>query len=203
MLCKVEIINLNFFNSYNIRKFIELPYHSFKIDKKEFETSSYLTNLTWLHNKISSTGCVQLLLDIYLISPLKFQQSEPQSPINNKLSESLEFLLQFLQIHFQSLNYDAQQIYSLLFTFIKQESLKRNEIANDPIVQRWKKEIEDQQILRIEKIDAGKDDEEESEDLEGSNLNGYDSLINSNCDENFVISLSTDREEICVWNVLK
>lgn len=163
-----------------------------------------MTNLTWLHNKISSTGCVQLLLDIYLISPPKYQQSEPQSPVKSKLSECLEFLIQFLQIHFKSLNYDAQQIYSLLSTFIKQESLKRNEIAGDPVIQRWAEEIDEQKILRIEKIDAGDDDEEEeSDDFESSNLNGYDSLINSNCDENFVISLSTDREEICVWNVLK
>lgn len=196
-----------FCSSYNTRKFVELPYHSFKIDKKEFETSSYLTNLTWLHNKINSTGCVQLLLDIYLISPPKSQQSEPQSPVSSKLSEHLDFLLKFLQIHFKSLNYDAQQIYSLLTTHIKIESSKRSEAAGDSIIQGWSKDIEDQKILRIEKInvadDEHDDDEEQSSDTSGSNKNGYDTLINTNHDENFVISLSTDREEICVWNVLK
>ena len=194
-----------FIFSYNTRKFIELPYHSFKIDKKEFETSTYVTNLTWLHNKINSTGCVQLLLDIYLISPPKSQRaSEPQSPVTSKLSEHLDFLLKFIQIHFKSLNYDSQQIYSLISTHIKRESLIRSEVANDAIIQGWKKEIDEQKILRIERIETGDedDDELESEDSD-SNKNGYDLLINTNRDEKFVISLSTDREEICVWNVLK
>jgi hypothetical protein len=185
-------------SSYNTRKFVELPYHSFKIDKKEFETSTYLTNTTWLHNKINSTGCVQLLLDIYLISPPR----SPQSPITSKLSEHLEFLMNFLQIHFKSLNYDAQQIYSLLSTFIKR---KLSKVGGNAIVQRWKREIDEQKTLRIEKIDTGEDDDDEEQPCmsEEPNANGYDSLINTNRDENFVISLSTDREEICVWNVLK
>jgi hypothetical protein len=119
-----------------------------------------------------------------------------------KLSEHLEFLLNFLQIHFKSLNYDAQQIYSLLSTFIKRESSNRKEIANNSIIQNWKKEIEEQKILRIEKIDTGSEVEGESVETNESSIEGYDSLINSNHDENFVISLSTDREEICVWNVL-
>lgn len=160
-----------------------------------------MTNLTWLHNKINSTGCVQLLLDIYLISPPKSQQSEPQSPVNSKLSEHLEFLLKFLQIHFKSLNYDAQQIYSLLSTYIKRESLKRSQVASDAIIQGWKNEIEEQKILRIEKIIT--DDGDQEDEPSDASIIGYDSLMNSNCDENFVVSLSTDREEICVWNVLK
>lgn len=161
--------------------------------------------MTWLHNKINSTGCVQLLLDIYLISPPKSRRaSAPQSPVSSKLSEHLDFLLKFLQIHFKSLNYDAQQIYSLLSTHIKRESAKRSEVAGDSIIQGWRKEIKDQKILRIEKIETGDDDVDEhmSEDSD-SNDNGYDLLINTNRDEKFVISLSTEREEICVWNVLK
>jgi hypothetical protein len=110
--------------------------------------------------------------------------------------------MKFLQLHFKSLNYDAQQIYSLLSTYIKGESAQRNEIASDSIVQRWLKDINDEKVLRIEKIDTG-DNEEEEHEGEETNTNGYDSLINTNRDENFVISLSTDREEICVWNVLK
>lgn len=159
--------------------------------------------MTWLHNKINSTGCVQLLLDIYLISPPKSQQSESQSPIASKLSEHLLFLKKFLQIHFKALNYDAQQIYSLLSTYIKQESSKRREIAGDAVIQGWRTEIVDQKILRIEKIETDGEEAEEPSDPNDSNKNIYDSLINTSKDENFVISLSTDREEICVWNALK
>lgn len=199
---ELKISKKNSSRSYNTRKFIELPFHSFKIDKKEFETSTYLTNLTWLHNKINSTGCVQLLLDIFLIIPPKSRESETQSPIASKPREHLLFLRKFLQIHFKSLNYDAQQIYSLLSTYIKRESSKRKEVANDSIIQGWLKEIVEQKVLRIEKIETAVDEEYQTINDEESNKNGYDSLINTNADENYVISLSTDREEICVWNVL-
>jgi hypothetical protein len=94
----------------------------------------------------------------------------------------------------------------LLSTFIKSESLIHADTANNSIIQKWKKEIEDGQILRIEKLhinDNDKDEDyDEHDESDESNKNGYDFLINTNRDENFVISLSTDREEICVWNTL-
>lgn len=186
--------------SYNTRKFTELPFHSFKIDKKEFETSQYLTSLQWLHDKISATSCVQILLDIYLISPPK-QSSETSPNVHPKLAEHLEFLIKFLQVYFKSLNYDAQQLHSLLLTFIKIESAKRSEIASNSIIQQWMTEIEDGNLLRIERLHADDDAEEESEGGDDGNKNGHDFLINTNQDERFVISLSTDREEICVWNI--
>jgi len=194
-------------SSYNTRKFTELPYHSFKIDKKEYETSQYLTNLTWLHDKIDSTGCVQLLFDIYLISPPV--QSNEMSPNarNIKLAEHIEFLIRFLQIHYKSLNYDAQQLNSLLSTFIKAELLKKSDLSSNSIIQRWQNEIKsgDVYIERLYIDDDENDDVEvsENDDECESNKNGYDFLINTNVNERFAISLSTDREEICVWNVLK
>lgn len=162
-----------------------------------------MTNLTWLHNKIKSTGCVQLLLDINLTSPPKYQQSESQSPDISKPKLHLDFLKKFLQNFFRPLNYDAQQIYSLLSTNIKQQSLKRSDVAQDAIIQGWRAEIEEGSVVRIEKISEGNEEQEVGEQESEGNENGYDFLINTNRDENFVISLSTDREEICVWDVLK
>jgi hypothetical protein len=197
MIFKISKILLNSF-SFNTRKFIELPFHSFKIDKKEFEISQYLTSLQWLHDKIDSTSCVQILQDIYLISPPK-QSSEMSPNVHHKFAEHLEFLISFLQIHFKSLNYDAQQLYSLLSTFIKIESAKRSEIASNSIIQKWKMEIEDGNLLRIERLRV--DNAEEETEKDDGNKNGHDFLINTNQDERFVISLNTDREEICVWNI--
>lgn len=201
---------IQFIFSYNTRKFVELPYHSYKIDKHQFKESSFMTNLTWIHDKINATGCVQLLNDIFLICPPNHQQI--QSTPTPKLSEHLMFLKQFLQIHFKPLNYDAQQLYSLLSTMIKQRSKMFTNIADNTIIQSWKNTINEEKILRIEKIDTGQDgteDEEEDKDqnekdeLNNINTNGHDFLINTNRDDNFVISLSTEREEICVWNVIK
>ncbi|CAO1400178.1 unnamed protein product [Diamesa hyperborea] len=194
---------------YNTRKFVELPYHSYKIDKHLFEKSSFMTNLTWIHDKINATGCVQLLNDIYLICPPNNQQT--QSTYTPTLSGHLMFLKQFLQINFQPLNYDAQQLYSLLSTMIKHQSKIHTNIADTTIIQSWEKTIIEEKILRIEKIDTGQDSEDEDEDeeqnekdeLNNINTNGHDFLINTNRDDNFVISLSTEREEICVWNVIK
>lgn len=160
-----------------------------------------MTNLEWLYNKIKSTGCVQLLLDINLTSPPKRRQSEPQSPVSSR--PHIDFLLDFLRVKFKPLNYDAQQLYSLLFTSIVQHSAKLNQLAHDPIVQQWKKSITESNLPIIQNI---KDNEQSNKDVEKvsaeSNDLGYDFLINANRNENFVISLSTNREEICVWNAL-
>lgn len=185
--------------SFNTRKIIELPYHSYKTDKKEFETSKYLTNLTWLHNKIKSTGCVQFLLDIYLTNP-----PQPQSP-SSKLSGHLQFLLTFIQTHFEALNYDAQQIYSLLSTYIKHAAQLNKDNANNSIVKSWLKEIQDQNILTIEKIEFEHEETMSGAEDAAENADGYDQLINTNNKngENFIISVHTAREEICVWDVIK
>lgn len=185
---------------------MELPYHSYKIDKHQFEESSFMTNLTWIHDKINATGCVQLLNDIYMICP-----PNHQSTSTSKLSEHLMFLKQFLQIHFKPLNYDAQQLYSLLSTTIKYQSKIHTNIADTTIIQSWENTIKEEKILRIEKIDTGQetedveenDEQNEMDELNNINTNGHDFLINTNRDDNFVISLSTEREEICVWNVIK
>lgn len=159
-----------------------------------------MTNLEWLHNKIKSTGCVQLLLDINLTITPKSLQYESKCPIS---SRHLDFLLKFLRAKFKPLNYDAQQLYSLLFTTIKQQSPKLKEVADDPIIQGWQKRIVESNFLIIQNI---KDNDEDNNDVDQpakeSNEGGYDFLINTNRDENFVISLSTSREEICVWNAL-
>lgn len=200
-MIKLRRFNLFLSCSYNNRKFIELPFHSYKIDKKEFETSHYLTNLQWHHDKIKSTSCVQILFDIYLISPPS-QRSEMSPNAHPKLAEHLDFLTKFLQIHFKSLSYDAQQLHSLLLSFIKTEAAKRNEIASNSIIQQWQREIvEDGKLLRVERVHADEGNETE-EDVDGNNKNGHDFLINTSRDERFIISLSTDREEICVWNVM-
>lgn len=118
-----------------------------------------------------------------------------------KLAVHLEFLIKFLQIHFKSLSYDAQQLHSLLLSFIKIESTKRSEIASNSIIQQWQREIEDGKLLRVERVHADEGNETD-EDVDGNNKNGHDFLINTSRDERFIISLSTDREEICVWNVM-
>lgn len=175
------------FLSYNVRKFVELPFHSFKTDKLQFETSLYLTDLAWLLNKINATGCVQLLNDIYLLSAHHVDGAT--------LAVHLEFLKRFLEIHSKPLNYDAQQLNSLLLAYIKCSNENDN-----TIIQGWKKAIEDSKDLRIEKIENEHVETAEVSDEE--NEKGYDFIMNC-ANNNFVISLSTDREEICVWNVTK
>lgn len=162
-----------------------------------------MTNLEWLYNKIKSTGCVQLLLDINLTIPPKSLKSESQSSISDRLRLHLDFLLIFLRAKFKPLNYDAQQLYSLMFTSIKQQQSKKNEWAEDPIIQEWQKSIIESNLLIIQNIkDNDQDNKDAENQLKESNDDGYDFLINANRDENFVISLSTSREEICVWNAL-
>lgn len=123
---------------------------------------------------------------------------------NVKLAEHIEFLIRFLNIHFKSLNYDAQQLPSLLWTFIKAELLKNSDFSKNSIIQGWQKEIQSSDVY-VERLHMSEDEYEEAEEKqndEGSNKNGHDFLMNTNVNERFVISFNTEREEICVWNVL-
>lgn len=182
-------------DSYNKRKHVELPYHSFKVDKVLFETSSYLTELSWIHNKIDAIGCVHLLNDIYLFYP-------PTENTTN-LPEHLKYLKKFLETYFKTLNYDAQQLYSIILSFIKKEKNSNPNLLENSIVKSWIDTVENHKILRIEKIgdadDAGPTDAGENE----TNVNGHDFIMNCSSDGSFVISMSTEREEICVWDVAK
>jgi hypothetical protein len=176
-----------------LRKFIELPYHKFKLEgsSEAFSKSPYLTDLTWLYEKLSATGCVHILNDIYLVDLADSSYDV----------EHIKFLLKFIELNFKALNYDAQQLHSLLHVFIAHEC--QGEPSN-ATVRSWYDAINSCSVTRLERLDMPEETgDEDADDDDDETKFGYDLLMNLNIDGYFAIGLSTEREEISVWDVAR
>jgi hypothetical protein len=179
---KIQSPTFDLSNSFNTRKFIELPYQAYHLDSANFAASPYQTDLTWIYNKINAAGCVHLLNDINLLTN------------NNALDDHLLMLRTFMQQNFRALNYDTQQTYSLLSNFIKRDGT----YATNSVVQQWQQTMNKANVTCLERIEVTDDSQEKAD---GGQTLGYDLIMNLR--GNFVVTLNTQREEICVWDVAK
>ncbi|XP_055540226.1 uncharacterized protein LOC129726948 [Wyeomyia smithii] len=187
--------------SYNVRKFVELPYHSYMVEASDesFACSSYLTDVSWLQEKLTATGCVHLLKDICLVN-LTDNRS------NQQAFGHLVLLKQFCEIYFNALNYDGQQIYSLLYTFIETKlAAEQATLAGIEMLKKWRDYIDSSTATYLQKLEFkdAKLEESEKDTKTDTAAAGYDLIVNLSIDGFFAISMSTEREEICVWNVAK
>ncbi|ETN61299.1 hypothetical protein AND_007044 [Anopheles darlingi] len=183
----------------NYRKFIELPYHKYKLTagssaaggQHPFAYSPYLTDLVWLQDKLIATGCVHVLNDIALLA------AEPNGGGGSELHVAA--LRTILERHYKALNYDAHQLYSLLRSFVAGEQQRTGPNA---VLQSWLDGIAGSTVPLLEQVELS-ESKEPSSTTEQPSLAGYDLIMNLNIEGYFVISLSTEREEICVWDVAK
>lgn len=184
---------------FNIRKYVELPYHKYKLEPSEesFASSTFLTNLSWLHEKLIATGCVHLINDICLVN-LTDSSSNPTLA-------HLVLLKELFETNFKALNYDGQQFYSVLNDCVE---ASKPELAGNEILKQWRSFINSSSVGYLQKLELSEGDETAPEtpkkkksDAEKA-ITGFDLIMNLNT-EGFVISLSTEREEICVWDVAK
>lgn len=110
-----------------------------------YANSRYLTDLTWIFNKLNATGCVHILNDLYdaigehasLATDRKSSavelMVEPPSIKNHT-----DLLRQFLEQHFRPLNYDARQLYSLMPAYVEREcQLNAKLSSSDPVIREW------------------------------------------------------------------
>ncbi|XP_059617565.1 uncharacterized protein LOC132262332 [Phlebotomus argentipes] len=164
----------------NMRKYINLPYHAYCKNSSSFTTSSYLTDLTWIYNKIKCTGCIYMLSDIALCADAK--------------AEHLKFLDKFIRDHFTALNYDVQQFYSLL-----KADLNTSPDTN-PTMASWKKALSENDVICLEIVKEIELKSDSSTDS-GEAVMRCDSIINLGGKGYFVASIRTEKEEICIWDV--
>lgn len=182
-----------FVRSYNKKKLIELPYHAFKINPQSYPSSMYLTDLSWIFDKLNATSCEHILNDIYLVD------ADERSNVAH-----ITLLEKFLTRYLRPLNYDARQFYSLMPAFVKQEVDANANLVNDSnVVKGWLDHFSN--AIPIPYLVTLSGDEQSDEPNEGGDQEkiGYDVLTNLNGKGYFVASLSTAREEICVWDVAK
>ncbi|GAB0099340.1 uncharacterized protein DMENIID0001_151960 [Sergentomyia squamirostris] len=164
----------------NTRKYMNLPYHANKKNPATFPTSAYLTDLSWIYNKIKCTGCIHMLSDIALCFDPKPQH--------------LQIMEKFLRDHFTALNYDVQQFYSLLKADLRTCS------DSDSVVSAWKKALNENDIICLEvvkEIELKTDSPTEAPDVSMR----CDSIVNLGGEGYFVASIRTEKEEICIWDV--
>lgn len=202
-------------SSYNKIKYTELPYHAFKIDQQLYPTTLYLTDLSWIYNKLNATGCVHILNDIYIIEQLRKNSSSTATTIiTSNTNKHIPLLRKFLELHIRPLNYDARQFYSLFPAYVQQACELDETLASDEVVQKWLEHFKDIPIPYLETLLTTADTIEKKRKESGANdaevesvpakaLIGYDVITNLGGDGYFVASLSVDREEICVWDVPK
>uniref|UniRef100_A0A182QHQ1 Nephrocystin 3-like N-terminal domain-containing protein n=1 Tax=Anopheles farauti TaxID=69004 RepID=A0A182QHQ1_9DIPT len=185
------------------RKFVELPFHKYKLDAMAAESgafvnSPYLTDLAWLQDKLIATGCVHILNDVRLVD------------VSVTAGTHVALLQSFIETYFKALNYDGHQLYSLLRPVLVAERQRAGSpYASNAIVQQWLETIDSSTVPFLERVlleekeeDTAGEPEEKPADGKPSSV-GFDLMMNLSIEGYFVISLSTEREEICVWDVAK
>lgn len=165
----------------NESKFNELPYHAVFVDQTTFSKSTYLTDLRWIQHKLQATKFMQTILnDIYLV----------ERTVRNQ-SEHICILIRFIETYLQAINYDAGQFYPLLKHYLN--AVDGGVDTQHDICKKWLNDCnnldEPYLDIRYGPMNVNADTKPYGYDLI-ANLGGY-----------FVASMSTKREEICVWNV--
>nr|XP_037873954.1 uncharacterized protein LOC101738342 isoform X2 [Bombyx mori] len=181
---------------YNTRKLDELPfqhYHLYREAPEVFAEQPYFTQLDWIRDKVAAADCAHFLEDLALV------HIEP-------LPEHIEILKDLFETHCYALDYDHRQFYSLLRVTIEKRRREGVEIKSK-IVENWLAEIYDPPIPSFYPMNEdywrveGK--KREMSMVEGFDSKTFDLIVRFDCRGKYVATVSTEREEICVWDVSK
>lgn len=178
---------------HNRRKLDELPYQYYQLNPTSLENSEYLNDLNWIYAKICGSNSFQLLEDIYL------SQVGHSTKSQNRF---VELLKDFMEKNASLLNYDGRQFYGHLYNYLENtidghetdtKILKVLKISKDPPV-----------LTLINLSNKLIDKKLESKGSKHSFLNNsFDLVTRLPETEQFVVTVSTNEEEICVWDIKK
>ncbi|XP_072948147.1 NACHT domain- and WD repeat-containing protein 1 [Epargyreus clarus] len=181
---------------YNTRKLDELPfqhYHILKEDPEAFSMKPYFTNLAWVHDKLAATDTGHFLEDIALV------HIDP-------LPEHIQILKDLFETHSYALDYDHRQFHGLLRATMQKRQRDGHEIDTD-LVQDWMRGLWEPPVPTFYpanddywRVTQEKDD---ISILDGFDSKTFDLVVRFDTRGNFVATVSTEREEICVWDVSK
>ncbi|XP_041974670.1 NACHT domain- and WD repeat-containing protein 1 isoform X2 [Aricia agestis] len=177
---------------YNTRKFDELPfqhYHLLREDPEAFANKPYFTRLDWIHDKLAATDCGHFLEDIALV------HIDP-------LPEHLQILKEVFEEHSYALDYDHRQLYGILRLAMEKRARDGVQVQTE-IVESWRKEISEPPVPTL--YPMNEDFWKVCERREVSSDDGFetpfDLVVRLDARGKFVATVSTEREEICVWDV--
>lgn len=160
----------------------ELPYQTYQLGV-DLYTSTYLTDIFWIYDKICGSSCYQILEDINL-----------QGVTTN---EFINVLKDFIEINASILNYDGKQFYSCLYKYLKEKNDKnelRVENNDTKLAQIYSETIVPPVLSFVPNNFAV---------MEPIKETIFDLLVRLPNTDQFVATLSTKNEELCVWDVLK
>ncbi|XP_055372101.1 uncharacterized protein LOC129606063 [Condylostylus longicornis] len=206
------------YKCYNEQKLLKLPYHAFMIElsnnqqqsiaatTNSFTNSIYLTDLQWIHDKLVATGCVQILSDIFLA-----ESQLNKSGLKLDSQAHLIILKQFIETHVPELNYDGDQFYTLFNSYIQNSSKTNPIILKSNIINKWKEYLIGIKSTYLERLNqlTPSNEEQNGPNIDDKTIDDndkktrFDNIMNLNGKGYFVASISTSREEICVWDVSK
>lgn len=148
----------------------------------------YFMNLQWLADKVQAVDPVCLLNDILVAEALTATTDQPYIHIS--------LLKDFLKDNIYELNYDGQQFYTLIKYYIKSCIRKNNLLNDNQIVRSWLETSNELVIPFLDILNTHLGDNTfETEE------NTIDALVNLPHPGYFVASISTKKEEICIWDV--
>lgn len=142
-----------------------------------------------MYDKICGSNSFQILEDIHLYEPIK--------------CEFTKILKDFLEVNACLLNYDGRQFYSHMYRYVEQK-VKHNKTidVSNPKLSEVLRICENPPMLMLIPLN-GDNMEEITPFLPTSNFHDriFDLVVRIPNTDQFVISVSTNKEEICVWNI--
>lgn len=150
--------------------------------------SNYLNDIKWLYDKVCGSNCYQLLEDVYLTETS-----------HNKF---VEVLKDFLETNASYLNYDGRQFYAQLRYYLDNKIAKKEYSLDEAHVKEMYNLTKNPPVVSIVPHDNLEKaiGENETTIFKEKCFNLVTRLVGT---DNFVVSISTDKEEIAVWDVKK
>ncbi|CAH1102040.1 unnamed protein product [Psylliodes chrysocephalus] len=176
---------------YNRRRLDELPYQHYELHSN-LENSIYLSDPSWIYDKVCGSNCYQILEDINL-----------QATISSQLTHILR---DFIQTHAAILNYDGKQFYSHMYKYLS-DKINKREISienNDSSLSRVYSVCRDPPVLSLIAVNEADLDSAESEKCADAvkDQKTFDVVVRLPKTDQFIVTVSTNSKELCVWDVI-
>ncbi|XP_074036921.1 NACHT and WD repeat domain-containing protein 2 [Leptinotarsa decemlineata] len=174
---------------YNRRKLDELPYHHFQLHSN-LEDSIYLSDISWIYDKVCGSNCYQILEDIEL-----------QAGTGNRFTEILK---DFIETHASVLNYDGRQFYSHLHEYLS-DKISKNELSvenNDSQISRMYSVAKNPPVLSLIPIKSVVVENREQLKKKNCEDNNIDIVVRLPKTDQFIVTVSTAKNELCVWDII-
>ncbi|XP_056647037.1 NACHT and WD repeat domain-containing protein 2 isoform X1 [Diorhabda sublineata] len=175
---------------YNRRRLDELPYQHFQL-YSNLENSPFLSDISWIYDKVCGSNCYQILEDINLHS----------HPTN----QFTIILKNFIETHAAILNYDGNQFYSHMYKYLT-EKINKNELTienGDSSLSKVYSVCKSPPVLSLMAVTENEADLL-SEELMGidSDEKTFDLVVRLPKTDQFIVTVSTNKKELCVWDII-